>query len=109
MAEENNVSQFSVDIGTFEEDENCPKVQLCVDINTEIANETQQTLLAGVLSKDFTEFSVALALSAVEGREDDLKGCLDAVFSDPNYAGKIAKPMRKDILVNVVYNNNLRL
>ena len=36
---DNNVSRFGIEVGTFEEDENCPKLHLCVDINTDIANE----------------------------------------------------------------------
>jgi len=34
-------------------------------------------LLDGGLTKAHTEFSIVAAINAVEGREDDLKACLD--------------------------------
>ena len=50
------------------------------------------------MTKAFTEFSVVVAVDAVPGKEEDLKATLDQIFNDANYEGKIAKPMRKDIL-----------
>ena len=37
MAEENNVSRASLTIGTFQEDDHCPKVHVCADVSKELA------------------------------------------------------------------------
>ena len=68
MAEENNnLSRISCEVGTFEETDNCPKLHLCVDINTEIANTQQQQLKDAGLADEFTEFSIVFAIDAVPG------------------------------------------
>jgi len=37
MAEENNISRASLQIGTFAEDDHCPRVHVCADISKELA------------------------------------------------------------------------
>ena len=97
MEGNNYVSKVTAEVGEFYQDQSCPKINISIIINSDIAQQAKQQLEVSTGGNVDTEFAIVLGFPCELGHEEAVKSALDTVLSDINYKGNLFKGPRRDI------------